>query len=307
MKLSRNSHGPLALGAACVVAGLWAWRSFVVPRLPPRLTDVQESTATFIDVPGADTALYLYGSPSEGGVLILGDSRVSEGLLPSALAGAGLPGAAILMGPMGQLRDALAAARRLPMRRLVVGLSPVSVYAPPTPNLVASLAGERARRATDRIDGALAGALRIAKRQWLRPLEARHWGHGWFERPSSAASLAWYSELLAPATRDARARRLDALEGELRALQNEGWQIACLRMPTGPALREVEEAALPTARFEDLCARLGLPFLDAWRADSTTADGSHLTPAEALRFSTRLAPDLARVLTRAAAGSGRQP
>ena len=29
MRLSRNSYGPLVLGAACVAAGLCAWRAFV--------------------------------------------------------------------------------------------------------------------------------------------------------------------------------------------------------------------------------------------------------------------------------------
>ncbi|MEZ6016045.1 MAG: hypothetical protein R3F49_13075 [Planctomycetota bacterium] len=292
MDLSRKSYGPLVVGAALVALGLGAWRALIAPRLPERLTNVQDVVATFVDVPDADTALYLYGAPRAGGVLFVGDSRVSEGLLSSALAAHGLADAAILMGPMGQLRDLLKAARTLPMRRIVVGLSPVSVYAPPTPNLVASLAGERTRRRTDRIDGDLGGAFRLWKRELARPIDTRHWNTGWFERATSAASLAWYTELLGPETRDARSARLTALENELRALINDGWDVTCLRTPVGPALRDIEEDALPAARFTELCARLGVPFLDEWRADYATSDGSHLTPAEAARFSAALAPRL---------------
>jgi len=301
MNLSRNSYGPIALGVALFALGIGAWRALVVPRMPERYSGTQTDIYAFVDLPGATTPVYRYGTPRPGGILFAGDSRVSGAFLRAVLERHGIPGATVLMGPTGQLRDSLAAARAMPLRRLVLGLSPLSVYAPLGAGTAADLARERGRSATERIDGYLGQCFARTRRSVARPLEARHWTSGWFERSTESADQPYYRTLLRAQTKADRAIHLRALEAELRALIDAGWRVACVRLPAGAVLQEIEDAALDRAEFHTLCARLGVPYFDHLDADYRTSDGSHLEPAEAARYSAdfarellRAAPDVAR-------------
>lgn len=295
MNLSRNSYGPLALGAVLVALGLVAWHELVVPRMPERYSGMHGDTYTFVDVPNATTPLYRFGTPHTGGILFAGDSRVSSAFPRSVLERSGIPNATVLMGPTGQLRDLLAAARRMPMRRLVLGLSPVSVYAPLGASTAADLVRERGRTATWRIDDFLSQHLAAWRHDLVRPLEARHWRRGWFERSTESDDQPYYHTLLAADTKAEREVHLRALEVELHDLLESGWQIACVRLPAGAVLRGIEDAALDGAEFQALGTRLGVAFFDHFRAEYRTADGSHLMPAEAARYTADFAAELRRV------------
>ncbi|MEZ6016737.1 MAG: hypothetical protein R3F49_16585 [Planctomycetota bacterium] len=301
MNLSRNSYGPIVLGAALFALGLAAWRMFVQPRMPEQLSGGQRVVPVYIERSDALTPLWRYGAPHEGGLLIAGDSRVSGAFLVDELARQGHSDAMVLMGPIGQLCDSLAVARTLPMRRLVLGLSPLSVYAPPTSESEFRRLRELRRSATSRFDVYAGREFAALRHDVVRPLELWHWRTGWFERSTAGDDQPYYRTLLAPDTYEARAARLVELEADLRRLLDDGWQVACVRLPAGRVLQEIEEAALPAQRLTALCERLGVPYLDYWTADFATTDGSHLTAGAARRFSAQFAADLALRAPRVAA------
>ena len=89
------------------------------------------------------------------------------------------------------------------------------------------------------------------------------------------------------------ARRIGA--GLTRALVGEGWTVVCVRLPTNPDLRAVEDDAFAPSRFTEFCAGLGVEYHDlgAGAEGYSSRDGSHLLPDEGRRFSRELAVRLA--------------
>lgn len=283
---------PLAVATAIFLLGTAAWRLWVEPRMPEPLWGVQTSFPEFVTLSGATTTLFQFGAPHPRGVLFAGDSRPGLSFIPEVLAREGVAHPMVLMGPAAQLRDVLGVARGLPQRRLVLGLSPLSVSAPVIPECGVILARELARTSTDRIDERFGHQLRAAHRALVRPLEPRHWFEGWFQRNSADDDQPYYRRLLGPETREQRAERLRALEAELRALRAAGWEIVCVRLPIAPTMRAVENEAFERTEFDALCRRVGLPYFDDIEAEYPTSDSSHLTPAAARAYSASFAARL---------------
>jgi hypothetical protein len=293
--LGRRGGGPLLLGGALYALLLAGWMS-ISDRLPPALKDLQWRVGRFVDVEDADTPLYSYGRVRPGGLLLAGDSRITAACSLEVLTEAGIDDAWLVMGPSGQLKDVLAAARAWPTKRMVLALSPLSIYGPPQVGPRIVLAEERGGWTTHKIDDALSEWLNSHRKRWLRRIHPGMWDDAWFGSRQPAGSVPFYRGLMrGQENRRARRARLAELETGLAALRDEGWRIVCVRLPVSEPVREVEAAGMQPDLIAAAVARLGLPFLDYYEADFETGDGSHLYPAEGRRMSARLARDLAAI------------
>lgn len=283
--------GPLPIPSALLAWGLLivGWRTFVMPRLPVPNLKVDPAVMRPVDAEGARSVPHLRGSASPDALLVLGDSRAFEDISLRVLARHGIEPAGLLTNALAQLDDLLLVARTLEPRRLLVCLSPASIYAKPPPHQAGIDEAERSKRWMQRVDERLDNELDVLRQRLVQPLQPAHWGHRPADVPNPDAQTAIYRGLLAPRTHALREAGFAKLGAELRALQLEGWRIACLRLPVSPSLQVIEEREFPAVRFERLCATLEIPYLDLLGEPYDTRDGSHVLGRETDRLSAVIA------------------
>jgi hypothetical protein len=110
------------------------------------------------------------------------------------------------------------------------------------------------------------------------------WGRGWVFPIDPLFSNYQYSMQLDESTRRQRDANLDELERRLRALKQDGFDVACIRLPISEELFPVEQTALRAPELRQVCNRVGIPFLDDCQAAYETYDGTHLAYPQAVRF-----------------------
>lgn len=263
-----------------------AWRAFADPEAPSTFVKFDPEVERFLDFEWSRTPLYTYGGLDPAGVLIVGESRVPAAISLRILRRHGVEPVGVVWAALAQTRDVVRAARELPPRRLLVCLSPVGLYSQEMPRLVRSLDTERERSLMQRIDKRLDDELDVFRQKLLRTTELSTWLRGpmaTHREPRRQEGL--YGGLVGESTRAPREERLLELTTMLREMRDAGWQIACVRLPAERGVERVEDAGFAPERFRDLCAGLGLPYLDMSGGDYMTSDGSHLLGFEADRAS----------------------
>lgn len=284
-------RSPLLPFAVVYVALLAGWNLLVAPRFPdnPRRTDLSGGTL----VPSAPGTGPFYSSEdlAHARLVVVGDSRAHHGIVVEALDEADLGPTAVLWGSGAQLLELLPELRAFPARRVLVSLSPLSIYAERNPEFDEILARIKGM-STEKIDFLLDEWLDARRRAATCVVGTKTWGQSWFYEPNPARSNAVYVKRLREATRKQRSTATYELFEVMRGLVSDGWQLVCVRLPLSPQLLRIEEAAFPSSLFVQLCDKLGVPFLDYSLSDYATHDGTHLAAGDAARFSADLAAEI---------------
>lgn len=228
-------------------------------------------------------------------LLVVGDSRawaaVSLRLLEREL---DRPASMVWYG-FGQYDLLLEGVRTLESRTLLVCLTPAALHADYMKRMEILLDRERAKTWMRTLDETLDDELDASRKRLLRPLDPtiyKSWTK--LEAVEPERQVGMYFEMLAD-DREARLASLARLEQGLRALQEDGWRIACVRLPLLAKLEQVEDEAFDPRLWSGMCERLRVPYLDSFgRQDSfATTDSSHLVGADAERYTLELATWLA--------------
>jgi hypothetical protein len=235
-----------------------------------------------------------YNGPPSPDLLIVGDSRAAQGIKHRELQRLWLAHSGVIYAPItygGQLSDLLAAAKGRPARRLLIAVSPASIYCKQRQPLVKDL-GQPMQLFRD-IDDYLGQCGESLRGSLVTTVDARVWRDGWFYKSNEAKSDSFYFKLV---SRDPE-RRMEELERfkiELRGLRRRGIEVACVRLPVSRSLRDIEDAHFPPALLEQACREVGIAFVDYARHGYKTHDGSHLAASDSRRFTRDLAADLQR-------------
>lgn len=289
---SRNESGarrsPLLLFAVVFLALLGAWNFLVTPRFPanPRRTDL--SAGGLVPTEPGRGPFYSSEDLEHASIIVIGDSRAHHGIVVEAFAEAGLGPTAVLWGSGAQLLELLPEVRAYPARRVVVALSPLSVYAERNPELDAIIAKLQGM-SPEKIDFLLNEWLDIRRRGATSVLGTKSWRKSWFYEVNPRRSNPTYTRRLRESTRGQRNAATYELRDVMKELTRDGWELVCVRLPVSPQLLRIEVRAYPPSYFDQLCTNLEIPFLDYARSDYGTHDGTHLTADDAVRFSADLA------------------
>lgn len=111
--------------AACALPVI-GWRS-LGDRIPPATKQPLTTVRGLHWIGPGIGPVYLFGRATEGDVLFAGDSRTGAGIVTSEFARAGIGHAGVLWSGGVRLLDVLVAAEALPCRRIVIGLSPLTL------------------------------------------------------------------------------------------------------------------------------------------------------------------------------------
>ncbi len=282
--------GPIGIVVAAAAALLLGWRTIADPDAPSTYWKFDPAVERNVDFPWAKSILSIFGNANAASVLVVGDSRTSSGISLRVFQREGITNAGVLWGALAQVRYLLRAARELPPRRLVVCLSPAALNSPPLPRLVHMLKLERQLSPMQRIDRRLDDELDVLRQRLLRPVEINSWlrGRG-AEDVQPRRQEGLYDGLLREENRPALDERLAELQVELAAMRNDGWTIACVRLPAELGVEAVENKAFPREKFVRMCTDIDVPYLDLFGGGYATTDGSHLLGADADRASAHIA------------------
>lgn len=111
--------------AACALP-VFGWRS-LGDRIPPARKQPLTTVRGLHWIGPRIGPAYLFGSVTESDVLFAGDSRTGAGIVTSQFARAGIGHAGVLWSAGVRLKDVLVGAKALPCRRIVIGLSPLTL------------------------------------------------------------------------------------------------------------------------------------------------------------------------------------
>ncbi len=145
----------------------------------------------------------------------------------------------------------------------------------------------------ERVDLEFKEWFNVRRRRVVGTLSTRTWDYAWFWNYQSGESDDVYRGILSEETAPERAASLERVTELIQELKDQGREIVCLRVPVAHQLLEIEEAAFPGARFEELCKELEVPYLDSSNRPFRTRDGSHLNGPGADRYSRVVAEFLA--------------
>lgn len=287
---SRRSawHGPwpIAVGAIATVVLLAGWRLALGSEKPSRGVKVDPAPKRFIDVEGAVAPLYLHGRAPADGLLVAGDSRIGSDISIRVLERRGVGPVGTLWNGLAQIEHVLAGARTLAPRRLVVCLTPASVYSRALPHMAVILENERAMRLTQRIDERLDDDLDVWRQRTFWTLEPNPWGGGEAGvRIEPQRHEGIYRAIVSEPTRATRREHLDVVHATLRDMIGAGWRVACVRLPATARIEAIEDEGFPPELIRNMCTDLGVPYLDMTGGEYNTFDGSHLLGADAERAS----------------------
>lgn len=265
--------------------------------------------------------------------LALGDSRADTGLVPSILSRALQCGEMGNLGtagtsPINQLE--LLNLMGLHPRLLIIAVSPASVYGGTfyrDPRAVAADLKKERRGATprewighpyDHLEALLGGMAKNHLRisfgfKGLRalltgsPLAEYREPDGWNQLQPAGEREAFlrmvnmeaYKKQALKRKAEALPKRDKAFRQAFRAL-GPGVHAALVRLPVSPEIKALEEARFPDfdQRMSELAKKLHIPYVDqvpGFETDWAGSDWSHLTRDQALDYTSRLAPVLARL------------
>ncbi len=293
-------------GAVLFVLLFTSWQlglARLLPEDPGKVEHIYDGVSW--EPPDPDMIYFAARDPVRADLLVVGDSRISHGIVERVFEEAGLGTTILLWGQGAQLIDELQLVRTFGPRRLLVHLDPTAVYVEVAPwalDVWAHRNDPQAETLTPSlIDTTLDDWLRGLRDEHLATLNTRAWHSNWFYELDPTAHDSILRKRLRRETREERFAQLEPLEQELAGLIRDGWQITCFRLPVSPSLQEIENAAFPGQRFEKLCRSLGVAYLDHHGDPYETTDGSHLS----LRSAREISATLARELRRVAAREGR--
>ncbi len=291
----RARRSPAVIFAVVFLALLAAWNYIVAPRFPanPRRTDL--SGGALITTERGLGPFYSSEDLEHARILVIGDSRAHHGIVVDEFAKAGLGRAAVIWGSGAQLLQLLPELRSYPARRVVVSLSPLSIYAERNPEFDAVLATIQGM-SPEKIDFLLNDWLDVHRRGATFVLGTKSWRRSWFYEANPSRNNATYRRRLRESTRLRRTAATTELRDMLRGLARDGWEFVCVRLPLSRQLLRIEERAYPSAFFDQLCSNLEVPFLDYSRSEYDTHDGTHLAADDSARFSADLASTLRDVM-----------
>lgn len=129
---------------------------------------------------------------------------------------------------------------------------------------------------TDGIDATLGHRVDRWRALVTQPIEPAEWGSAWFAPATPRASDASYRALTAPARAAERSDEAVRLGRRLAELRGRGWRIACVRLPSDPGLRAIEDSSGTGALVSGIAEGLELPLLDFGAWPDAAGDGSHL-------------------------------
>lgn len=135
----RRHAPPLLCGVVCLSL-LAAWQGSLLQRAPASVMRVGVGKARLVLAERGVGPYYTYDTPEQAAVLVLGDSRMRDGINPERLASTDLGETAVVWGYSSQLDELLPAAGDYPARRVLVGLSPASAYSETNPLIALLLA-----------------------------------------------------------------------------------------------------------------------------------------------------------------------
>lgn len=275
---------PALLCVAVYSVGLAAWQLALEPRLPQDPRGPRLSRGDLVAESGEIGPFYVLGDPATAEILVVGDSRVQKAMMPETLEPPDRSRVAVLWGPGGQILGLLPLARELGPRKLVIALAPLSLFSARAAAFWERFREERDAPLARRIDELLAEEFAEVRLRAIATIRTDTWGRGWVFPKDPLFSNYQYSLQLDESTRQQRDVNLDELERSLRALVQDGFEVACVRLPISDELFAIEQAALRAPELQQICNRLGIPFLDEAHAPYETYDGAHLAYADAVRF-----------------------
>jgi len=144
----------ILIGLVAYAVLLVGWQVLLVPHLPPATLHVEADTSKIEWHEGFGQFLRR-GELHNPEILILGDSRVNDGIVLEELRAGGLERTSILWAGSGRLAKLLDIARDLPARRLVVALSVRSLEGPRGDPVAIALLGEAPPLTTEDLDARL--------------------------------------------------------------------------------------------------------------------------------------------------------
>lgn len=279
----RHLRPPL-LCVAIYALTLVAWHLAVFPHLPQDPRGPRLERGEPVEGSGEIGPFYVIGDRATAEILVIGDSRIQKAVMPDTLDPEDRARVAVLWGPGGQVLGLLPVARTLGPRKLLVSLSPLSLYSARAADFWQDVREERNRPLARRIDDALAEEFADVRLGSIATIRTDTWGRGWVFPIDPLFSNYQYSLQLDERTRAQRDVNLAELERRLGELVAQGFEVACLRLPISEPLFAVEQLALRAPELQQVCNRLQIPFLDDSRAAYETYDGSHLAHPDAVRF-----------------------
>jgi len=270
--------GPVLAAATWTLSLLALWQGLLVPHFPVDIEPPPTEVGTLVWPLDQPYPVLQFGDLESADWIVLGDSRVAVGFDIHVLREAGLGRPALMSRGGARLADLLERVKRFPARRIVVTISPLSVYGG------AQFAGTPQRGIVpswrETLDADLDRACRAAVARWVRSIEPKHWQQGWFARPEPSASNHLYRRQLSTNTAERR-QALVELTAQLVEMQEQGYELACIRLPISDELRAIEDEFLAPENLRFVAERAGVPYLDLQPIHVTTIDGSHVVRSEA--------------------------
>lgn len=292
---ARRTWGPLLLGSVVTAVLLAVYSIAIAPRFPEDPDRVRFRPIRSFWFADQLRPLFSFEDPETAELLVIGDSRALRAVVAARFEEQGLGETAVLARGGARLVDLIEAAREMPTRRLVVTLTPFSLFE----RSVRDERGtepERGELTTQaRIDRYLDEHASRLRHNLVRTIDPAVWRRAWLPSPANVKAPIGYSDLMLVEEREQNRAALQRVVDQLAQLRDDGWDLVCVRIPISPELLAVEELGLPSAWITEAVEGAGLRYLDWSARDYPTDDGSHLTGPACEEFSAALAAELARL------------
>lgn len=313
MKKIINTWGCLLFGAIffVVLVVVWKLNTSVAPAREPWLSCRMSNDANRFKIILPFIASRLLHNSD---IVVIGDSRTYADIDPNIfnrITGIKLFNYSAGQGDGGQLLYMLKRLEKIPPKKLIVVLSPLSMrstFEQIHDNLCSESEWTTFRKIFDQT---LDHNLHILRSYLIATISMHGESkglfignrEGYFVCPFSGfgpriddsvkqnGSDNEYRRLLDKYNNDIK-KRIPELEKEIITMKNIGWKIICIRIPISQSLLKIENSYFEGDIFGLLCKKTGVDYLDYSTADFIAHDGSHLSMKEAGKFSSRLAKDL---------------
>lgn len=126
------------------------------------------------------------------------------------------------------------------------------------------------------IDGRLDTWLERQRNALLHPIDPSEFRTRWLRLDSEDRARDFYARGMNDEARGIVATQRPLLVASLRAAVAAGKRVACVRLPTSPLIRDMEDDWIGGGYFVELCREAGVPYLELPAEPGWTGDGSHL-------------------------------
>jgi hypothetical protein len=134
----------------------------------------------------------------------------------------------------------------------------------------------RARVWSANFDGSLDTWLERQRNAILHPIDPSELRTRWLRVDSEDRARDFYARGMNDEARAIVAAQRPLLVASLRAALAAGKRVACVRLPTSPLIRDMEDDWIGAGYFVELCHEAGVPYLEMPAELGWTGDGSHL-------------------------------